>query len=25
MVLSSLPDEAVKKAQVLAGFEAYGP
>ena len=25
MVLSSLPDEAVKKAKVLAGFEVYGP
>ena len=24
MVISSLPDETVKKAQMLAGFEAYG-
>ena len=25
MVISSLPDEAVRKAQTLAGFEAYSP
>ena len=25
MVISSLPDEAVRKARTLAGFEAYSP